>query len=252
MNYDLDNQHFLVVGASSGIGRAVALNLVKQGAHVSAVARREEKLQELKELCDGRLDYGVADVREYEKIKEIIESFVKENGKFDGVLYAAGTSHVIPVRIIDIEIEKEMMDINYWGAVNVIKNTLKSKIANKEASLVLVSSLASEIGGCGQSSYAASKAALKALARSAAHEYGSKGFRVNTISFGWIDNTDLTNRGKLTFREDTQERLKKRCIIRQGTVMDAVNGIMFLLCKESGWMTGTDMLVDGGMNLRRY
>ena len=252
MNYNFDNQHFLVVGASSGIGREVALNLVKQGAHVSAVARREEKLQELKGLCDGRLDYGVADVREYNKIKELIDLFAEKNGKFDGVLYAAGISHIIPVKIIDIEIEKEMMDVNYWGAVNVIKNTLRRKIANKEASLVLVSSLASEIGRCGQSSYAASKAALKALARCAAHEYGAKGFRVNTISFGWIDNTDMTNRGKFTLREDTQEKLQKQCIIRQGTVMDAVNGIIFLLSKQSGWMTGTDMLIDGGMNLRRY
>ena len=251
MNYDFSNKHFLVVGASSGIGREVALNLVECGASVSVSSRREEKLCELKEMCNGQLDYCQADVREYSKINEAIETFAIKKGKFDGVVYTAGISHIIPIRIIDIDVEKEMMDVNYWGAVNVIKSILKRRIANEGTSVVLVSSLAAKTCTRGMSSYAASKAALKALSRCAAQEYGSKSYRINTISFGRISNTDMTNRGSLILREDTQENVKKQCIIRQGEVQDAVNGIIFLLSKESGWMTGTDMLIDGGMNLRR-
>lgn len=251
MNYDFRSKHFLVVGASSGIGREVALTLVKLGASVSAISRREEKLRELKEMCDGRLDYCQADVREYTKIQQSIENFAMEKGNFDGVVYATGVTNIIPIRIIDIDIEKEMMDVNYWGAVNVVKSSLKRSIANEGTSVVLVSSLAAKTCTRGLSSYAASKAALKTLSRCAAQEYGAKGYRINTISFGWISNTDMTNRVSRILGEDTKENVKKKSIIRQGKMQDAVSGIIFLLSEYSGWMTGTDMLIDGGMNLRR-
>ena len=252
IKYDFSGRHILVVGASSGIGREVSESLLAAGARVSLIARREEKLREIAQKKPEMVDFAAVDVRDYDGIADAISDFVKNHGKIDGLLYAAGASSGSSIRSIDIAYEKAVMDTNYWGAVNVIKHTLRRKNALDGFSAVLISSIAALGGVRGPTTYSASKAAMKAMVRTAAAEYASKGYRVNTVSFGWIPGTDLTSVADAELPETSKDNIDKHYLLRLGTVEDAAASILFLLSDASSWMTGGDITMDGGSTVGNY
>ncbi len=251
IKYDFSGRHILVVGASSGIGREVSESLLVAGARVSLIARREEKLREIAQKKPEMVDFAAADVRDYDGIADAISGFVKDHGKIDGLLYAAGVSSTSPIRNFDIAYEKKVMDTNYWGAVNTLKQALRRKNASDGASAVMISSVASAGGGRGLSTYSASKAAMKAMCRCAAAEYASRGYRINTVSFGWIPGTGMTNSELEVLPDSTKTIIDGQFLLRAGTVEDAAASILFLLSDASSWMTGGDITMDGGTSITK-
>ncbi|WP_027397430.1 SDR family NAD(P)-dependent oxidoreductase [Anaerovibrio lipolyticus] len=251
ITYNYVNKNFIVVGASSGIGRQIAKELAMSDARVLAVARSEERLNELhNEYPDnvtiGCLDVLVAGADEW---SNILGSFVNKYGKINGAVYTAGITGMTPLRSFDDILAKKILNTSFWGMINFLKIATKKKYTEKGASYVLFSSTAAYIGNKGQFAYSAAKSAVKTVIRTFAKEFASIPYRFNSVSPGWVES------------EMTEEFKKDNGGIAQ-SVVDAhplglghpedVSGmVLFLLSDSARWITGTDCVVDGGCLLGR-
>lgn len=246
VQFDFKGKNFFIVGASSGIGHKVAEELAQANALICVVARRCELLNQLQNSYGERIVSKCIDVCDYEAIRVGISEFVSQHGKLDGIVYAAGVSSISPVCNIDLDYEKSVFDVNYWGAVNVIKYGLKKAYSNSGASVVLISSISAYRGTRGLATYSASKAALQSLARCCAAEYAGRGCRINTVSFGVVEGTGMSDQGSVSLPNTTRVNLLQKYPLGMGKISDAVGEILFLLTDTTTWMTGCDIVVDGG------
>lgn len=244
IKFDFTGKNILVTGATSGIGEKTALDLAGAGAKVFALARRE---QELKKLHDSYMNIIpiVCDITDYFVVNDKIKDIVIQHGKFDGFVGCAGISELIPLRVLNLERAKNLMEVNFWGNINLVTTINKRSISNDNASLVLVSSIAAHKGVKGKFAYASSKAALIAAVKCFAHEIAPR-MRINTISPGIIENTGCNDGLISSIPENVAENLIKMYPLNFGKVNDITNMIMFLLSDASKWITGADFIVDGG------
>lgn len=244
IKFDFTDKNILVTGASSGIGKKVVVDLAEAGARVFAIARREQELNELHNTYVNIIPIA-CDVTDYTKINESIKIVVKEYGKIDGFVGCAGISELIPLRVMDLERAKNIMEVNFWGNINLLALITKRNISNDKASIVLVSSIAAHKGVKGKFAYASSKAALIASVKCFAHEIAPR-LRINTISPGIIKETGCNNNLLSSIPDEVAEDLKNLYPFGLGEANDISAIIMFLLSDVSKWITGADFIVDGG------
>lgn len=242
INFDFNSSNYVVTGASSGMGRQVAIELAQSGAKVLAIARGEKRLLELKKLYPDNIEYAAIDVCDALKLVEAITTFVNEYGKISGVVHAAGITGLTPLRAFDDKEAHRIMDISFWGAVNLMQISTKTKISNKGASFVLFSSVCSHRTDKGLFSYASAKAALQVAAKTFAKETANRQIRVNTISPGWV-HTDMTSDLEQTHNLN---EVSQNSLLGFGEPSDVTGMVLFLLSDRARWITGTDIVVDGG------
>lgn len=242
VKYDFTNENFVVTGASSGMGRQIAMDLSVAGAKVLAIGRNESRLNALKELHPNNITIASVDVREYSNIEEKISDFVATNGKLKGCVHAAGINKATPLKSYDESLAKEIMDTSFWAAINLVKLVTKVKYGAKGSSSVLFSSVAADVRLRGAFAYTSSKAAINSAIGSIAKEIYSKGHRINTVMPAWIEGTAMTN----DFAGITSQDDLNRHLLGLGHAEDVSSVVLFLLSDAAKWITGTNVVVDGG------
>ena len=242
---DLSGKHVIITGASSGIGRATCIQASKLGAKISLIARKEEKLRETISMMDGEgHKFFPYDLNNLDGIEELISQIVTKNGSIDGLVHSAGIGFNRPVKMSIAEINSQIMQINYYAFVEIIRAASNKKRTNLNASYVGVSSVSSLRGFRAQGLYAASKGAMNALVHPFAKELASKGIRVNTVVFGMVD-TDMYKEFIAT--GGNKEELLRDQFAGIIPVEYAANAICFLLSDVSKYMTGGTFNYDAGL-----
>jgi len=234
----------LVTGGSSGIGRQIAIDAAAMGASVSIIARSKDRLTDVIATLEGEgHQYFTVDVTNENELVE----FVKNATSFDGVVFNAGIVEYAPVKFLSTEKIKKIFDTNFNSGVILSQLLIKNKLINKKGSLVFISSISSKIGVAGTALYAASKAALSAYTRVIASELAPQGTRANSISPGIIV-TPMTGEATSLTTDEIDEK-EKAYPLGYGKPEDVSALAIYLLSDASKWMTGSDLVIDGGLTL---
>ncbi|MBO6495302.1 MAG: SDR family oxidoreductase [Roseivirga sp.] len=221
----------LVIGASSGIGKATAQALIDQGAYVISASRSNPEISGLEHHSFDATD------------KNAELDFIPE--QLDGLVYCPGTINLKPFNRISIEDFQSDLDINLLGAIRVLQASFKSLKKSDSASVVLFSTVAAKLGMNFHSSIATAKAAVEGLGKSLAAEWSMHGIRVNMVAPSLTD-TPLAE--KLLSTDDRKESSNKRHPIgRYGEAKDLSEMVVFLLSEKASWVTGQTIGIDGGV-----
>jgi NAD(P)-dependent dehydrogenase (short-subunit alcohol dehydrogenase family) len=242
--FSLKGKTILVTGASSGIGQATAIECAQMGAEVVITGRDTERLQATADLMGTLKAQIAADLTNQEDVERLVAALPP----LDGAVLCAGNSTTLPLQFGSREKFDEMFNVNFFAPVELLRLMYKKKVLQKGASVVLIAS----IGGThsfmpGNGVYGASKAALNSLMKYAAREYASRKIRVNSICPGMVD-TPLIHRGTIT-EEQLAEDAKRYPLGRYGKPDDIANGAVYLLSDASSWLTGHDLVIDGGFSI---
>lgn len=240
--FSLQDRTILVTGASSGIGRATAIECSRLGAHMILTGRDNSRLQQAsEELEDGRHLSIAADLTQEDQLMNLVDQLPI----VDGVVLCAGQGTVVPFKMADRKKINPVFEINYFAPVELLRLLIKKKKLANESSVVFVSS----IGGVdsitiGNSIYGASKAAFNSAMRFCALELAPKKIRVNSVCPGMV-NTSLIKGGAVS-EEQHQADMQKYPLKRYGEPEDIAHGIVYLLSNASSWVTGHSLVIDGG------
>lgn len=243
--FSLEGKTVLVTGASSGIGQTTAIACSRMGANVIVTGRNIERLNETVGCMQNPNAVQIgADLTNADDVENLIGSLPL----LDGAVLCAGNSTTLPLQFGTREKFDEMFDVNFFAPVELMRLMYKKKKLQKGASVVLVAS----IGGThsfmpGNGIYGASKAALNSVMKYAAREYSSRKVRVNSICPGMVD-TPLIHRGTIT-EEQLLEDAKRYPLGRYGQPEDIANAAVYLLSDASSWVTGHDLVIDGGFSI---
>ena len=227
-----------MTGASSGMGKQVALDLAVAGARVLAIARNTERLAALKQAYPDNIVVASTDMGDFASVKEAIDSFVAENGKLKGMVHAAGVYEYTPIRGFDKEQGLRMMEVSYWSGMELMHLLTKKKYSLDKASFVLFASSSAKRPPKGSAVYSSVKAAISAMTKALAGEIVGRGQRINTVCPGLV-KTPMTN-------EHQDGELAGRHLLGLGEPADVSGAVLFLLSDNARWITGTDMVIDGG------
>lgn len=243
--FSLKDKTILVTGASSGIGRAIAIECSKMGASVIITARSEERLQEtLREMEDEQNKLIVADL----SIDEDIENLANELPALDGIVHCAGFTIPKPFVFLSKDDVDAVMKVNFSTPVFLTQKLLKSKKINKKASIVFISSISGVyVSSVAGSLYSASKGAVNGIVKGMAIELAAKQIRVNSVNPGMIE-TNILSSGVVS-EEQLNEDKKKYPLKRYGKPEEVAYAVIYLLSEASSWTTGSNILIDGGYTL---
>jgi NAD(P)-dependent dehydrogenase (short-subunit alcohol dehydrogenase family) len=237
---------FLITGASSGIGRQIALDLAEGGAQLIILGRNLEKLEETKRLCptSSKIRIVAKDFNDHDFVNTL--SFTLDD-KIDGVVFNAGKVKVNPVAFINDSDINDIFDTNTKSNMLLTQFLLRKNKLNKNSSLVFVSSISTRKPTVGNSVYNASKSALNGFAHSLALEVSKKCIRVNTVLPGFVETHFL---GRVRTEEEVQKHLTEYPLGRFGKPTDISSLVCFLLSEEASWITGAQIPIDGGFSLK--
>jgi len=243
--FSLENKKILVTGASSGIGKAIAIECSKMGAEVIITGRNEGRLAETYELLEGRHPaYIVADLTK----EEDIERLVAGTENLNGLVNCAGLTISKPFKFLqESDIETVMM-VNFNAPLLLTQRLVKKKKLEKGASVVFISSISgTKVSAIAESIYSASKGAVNGLCKGLALELAPQQIRVNTINPGIIE-TSIFSDGAIT-EEQLQQNMAKYPLKRYGKPEEVAYAVVYLLSGASSWVTGSNLLIDGGYTL---
>lgn len=244
--FSLENKTILVTGASSGIGRATAIECAKLGSTLVISARNEERLKAVFEELDRSVEQQhlmvVADLA----TDEGIETLVSETPCLDGVSSNAGIPMTQMIKFIKKETLGSVWNINTVSHVNLAKLLFKKKKLNTGASYVFTASIGGTTSfGPGNSVYGMSKAAINSFMKFCAIEFSTRMIRCNSVSPGMI-MTPMTQESSTFTKEDYEKDAEKYLLKRYGRPEEVARSIVFLLSDASSFITGDTILVDGG------
>lgn len=243
--FSLEGKTLLITGAASGMGKAAAKSCSRMGARIVAAdfnaAGLEMTMSELE--GDGHLSFqlNLADESSWDEL--LSAEYV-----LDGLASCAGIANMNPFSFISQSELDKVFRVNFFGPVMLVKSLLRKKKISKGASIVFVSSVdGPKVVHAGNSVYSASKSALVGMARNMAIDLSSKRIRVNCLLPGTTD-TPLIRTTNVT-EEELAENIKAFPLKRFGTPEDMANAIIYLLSDASSFVTGTELVVDGGYSL---
>ena len=231
----------MVTGASSGIGRGVAITCSKMGAKVIINGRNTAKLQETSIfMVDGSATIMSGDLTDSAALKSIVEALPK----LDGLVHCAGLGQRLPCKDVESKDVDEVMNVNFKAPVMLQAEILRQKKLNKAASIVYVASIASWSPSLGNSIYSASKGAMVSYANCLALELAPRKIRVNCISPAMVW-TDLIQNDAVDI-EQLKEDEQVYPLKRYGQPEDIANLAVYMLSDASSWMTGSNVNITGG------
>lgn len=237
---------FLVTGASSGIGRQTAIDLIKEGATVVGIARNKEKLENTKQMsiCPERFFIEIKDFsKNLEDIDEFVSSLREKYGKLRGLVYCAGIMNIQPTRMLSYAEMLNTFNINYFAPVLLAKAVIdKRNNIGGGTSIVGVSSIAAIISDKGMTTYSGTKSGLSASYKCIAKEVVSKGIRVNTVLPSDIKTPMTMNENVAIIREEREQMYP----LGFGEPNDVSNMIIYLLSDKAKWLTAQSYIIDCG------
>lgn len=245
--YSISGKCVLITGASSGIGRATAIECSKLGARVILSGRNEKRLEETFLMMEGQGHIVIpTDLDKEEEVKQLVDSLPQ----MDGIVCNAGISKTSPILYFNRKDLEQVFSVNVFSIALLLKYVLKKKLMRNPSSIVITSS----VGGVynvspGNGIYSMSKSAVDAYMRTAALELSGRGIRCNSVNPG-MTWTNLITDGSLA-DEQLKSDMDRYPLKRYGEPKDIALAIIYLLSDASSWMTGTALKIDGGFSLVR-
>lgn len=236
----------VVTGAARGIGRAIVLELLKQGRVVAGLDINAEQLGELENVVKEAgftVITKCVDITDTAKFTETLESLASEYGGIGILVNNAGiTRDGLIMRMSDEDFDN-VIDVNLRAAFVATRTAVKSMVRNKFGRIISLSSVSGVMGNAGQSNYAASKAGLIGLTKSVAREVAKKNVTANCIAPGFIV-TEMTDKLPQPIKDAAKQMIPLR---RFGSVDDVAKAVAFLASDQAAYITGQVLCVDGGM-----
>lgn len=248
--FDLTGKSIVITGASSGIGRQCAIDCSRMGARIILIGRDIYRLEETMNCLygEGHFYYSVdlTDIVQIENLGNDIENNI---GKINGLVNCAGVSTTLPLKLMSHQKIEDMFKINVLSAMDMTRELSKVKRMEFDSSIVFISSVMGIVGEKGKSLYSLTKGALIASVRSLACEFSKRKIRVNAISPGAILTPINAN---LPHMQDSNRRLEleNKHLLGLGETSDISNGVIYLLSNASRWVTGQNLIIDGGYTVR--
>lgn len=244
--FSLEGKIILITGAASGIGRATAIQCAGMGAKVILVDLNEKGLQETQTMINqSNSECHALDLTDIKKLTEMVAMLPK----LDGVVSNAGIVLSLLAKFSEPKDLERIFNINTFSHINLIQQLISQKKLNKGASIVFTSSMSGVYCGlAGGSLYGATKSAILGYTKALALELAPRGIRVNTIHPGMIE-TSLTS-GTALSKELLEEDAKNYPLGRYGKPEEIAYSIVYLLSDTTVWMTGTQLLIDGGYSVK--
>lgn len=244
----LQDKIAIVTGGSRGIGLGIVKALAGEGAKIAVVATSESSAEmgaEAARALGVEAQAYAANVRDGARAKEIVDAVIKAWGGVDILVNNAGiTRDGLLMKMSDEDID-DVIDINLKGALRWSRAVIRPMMKRRGGSIVNISSIVGLIGSPGQSNYAAAKAGVMGVTRSLAAELGGRSIRVNSIAPGYIE-TDMTADLSEQVRQSSLDQIPLRSF---GEAADIAAGVLFLASEQSRYITGTTLVIDGGMSL---
>lgn len=229
----------LVTGATKGIGRAIALQLVSDGYDVVGTYVRDYDIETINSLEEEYFSLIQVDGRDFEAVKQC----VKEHGPFEVLVNNAGiTKDGLVLRMSEADF-RDVLDVNLTASFLMTQAVARGMLRAKKGVIINIASVIGEMGNAGQANYAASKAGLIGFTKSIAKEFGSRGVRANCVLPGFIQ-TDMTD----VLSEELVDGIKSGIVLGElGTVDDVAKAVSFLV--SANYITGQSLSVCGGLNI---
>ncbi|BCW69729.1 SDR family NAD(P)-dependent oxidoreductase [Arthrobacter sp. NicSoilB8] len=235
---------YLVTGASSGIGLATTRALLAQGAKVAAVGLPDRLLDDAKRQLSGAVIFIEADVSESQQVDSAFARAETELGPLSGAFNAAGISSVAPIAETSDKLWQRLIQVNLTGTFHFARAAARTLSSNGGGSLVCTASELSLVGQAGYSAYTATKGGVLSMVRSLAAELAPAGVRVNALSPGTTDTPMLA----AEFANE-EERARDEASVPLGRFAlpeEIAAAALWLLGPDSSYVTGTNLVVDGG------
>ena len=240
--FTLENKVILVTGASSGIGRSIAIACSKMGALVIACGRNEQRLDDtLKMMVSGNHVKVICDLTD----AKLLESMVATLPNLNGVVHCAGIGQRVLCRQLTSANVDDVMNNNFKAPIMLQSELLKQRKIEKASSIIFLASIASWLPSVGNAVYSASKGAIISYAQCLSLELAPRQIRVNCISPGMVW-TDFVRHGGIT-ESQLKEDESKYPLGRYRIPEDIAYLAIYLLSDVSCWMTGTNVKISGGI-----
>lgn len=241
------NKVAFITGATRGIGRQIAITLAKEGFDIAINYRKEnEDLIETKKLVESqnvKCFTVQGDVSSFEDSERMVKDIIEEFNHIDILVNNAGITKDMLLMRMKKEDFESVIGVNLVGTFNITKNVIPYMMKNRSGRIINVSSVVGISGNAGQTNYSASKAGIIGFTKSLAKEVGSRNILVNAVAPGFIE-TQMTD----VLKEEVKEEISKTIPLkRMGTAEDVANVVKFLASKDSSYITGQVINIDGGM-----
>lgn len=241
------NRNILVLGATSGIGKQLAADLVDDGYTMYLSGRSPEKINQLQKE-NPNVSYLRADLTKSADIDELINTIKRP---LNGFVYSAGSIHLKPIKFLNEDEFDQTLEINLTVPFKLIKRLLHAKKLAKGASIVFMSSITGVHRGLGGGiAYGASKAGLIGMMKSMAIELAKRKIRINAISPGMILTEGTSDYRNTLGEEIVRADLKNYPLGSYGSTSDVSAMVRYLMSESSAWVTGQDFVIDGGRTLK--
>lgn len=240
--FHLTDKLILVTGATSGIGLQVVKSIILMGGKVVVSARDEEKLEAIKkELGENIIQYISCDLTSEDEIEKLASNIETING----IVHCAGLVNPYPIKYLSFSKMDETMRLNFYSSVSLVALLDRKKRLIKNSSLVFISSISAQHPHKGGGAYGASKAALESFSKVVAMEYSHKGIRSNVVSPAMV-KTPLYERASEDASHESMQAHVDKYPLGIGMPEDVANAVVYLLSDASKWVTGTNIILDGG------
>ena len=249
--FNLKNRNIMVTGASSGIGKQCAITFSQLEANVILIARNEERLKETyNKLEKGNHLIISQDITKYAKLEEIVNAAVDKIGKISGFVHSAGIEMTLPLRSMQPSYYEKMFSVNVIAGFELARIISKKKyLSERGASFIFISSVMGILGQAGKVGYCLSKGALLPGAKAMALEIAKKNIRVNCILPGVVE-TEMTNKMFNSLPEESKKSIINVHPLGLGKPEDIAYACVYLLSDSARWVTGTNLIIDGGYSAR--
>ncbi len=243
--FSLKDKTVFVTGASSGIGKAIAIECSRMGAKLIISGRDADRLGITFSLLEGNGHKQIiADLKDEDEYRHMIE----ELPELDGLVHCAGKADNKPFQFVNKENLSDILSVNFTAPVLITAEIIKKKKVKKGASIVFISSISGvRISYVAGASYSATKGAINGIIKGMALDLAGRQIRVNSVCPGMI-NTDILKEGKIT-EEQLVEDSKKYPLKRYGNPEEVAYAVVYLLSDASKWVTGSNLVIDGGYTL---
>jgi NAD(P)-dependent dehydrogenase (short-subunit alcohol dehydrogenase family) len=243
----LQNKNIIITGASSGIGRQIAIEASKCGANILMIARSTQRLEQTyRMLAAGNHAFFPYDLSQPGSCDILIDEIVTRYGPVFGFVHSAGIEATIPFRNMKAETYENLFRVNVIAGFEIARLISKKKNSHPEGgSYVFLSSVMGKLGKEGKVAYCASKAALLGGVKAMSMELGSRKIRCNTVLPGMVE-TEMSKQMFESLPESSVAEIVRQHPLGLGTPVDIAYLAVFLLSDQSRWITGSEIVIDGG------
>lgn len=245
---DKELKTILVTGCTSGIGKATCIELLENNFRVIGIGRNEQKASDLISNYDKKFKFYCVDLSMIEDLKIFFSKIYNEGYILHGMVLCAGSEETLPFSMYKPSKISSIMSLNVLAQIEMIRLYSRKKISADNSSIVVLSSVMSILGQPGKVGYCTSKSALLGLVKSVALELSTRKINVNAISPGVVD-TPMTRSLFEKLNEENINKIKEMHPLGIGYTKDIVGIISFLLSPKARWITGQNIVVDGGYSI---